>query len=239
MKHCRPKIASDLIPLSLYSGGGLGWGFFCLALVALLSSPRPAPAQSTRPLDQTFGQSNRNDSERELRRQRRRSREQGVTDLGQTQPDNIPPQRPITGSYLILDERSIFYKGRFRPSGAGSEGPRTQAESVTVFIGVTQTDDALAAYLEDTESGTINTVHVGQQIAQGKITNITLDSLEYQAGSRVAELSVGQNLAGDQVWGGSQPTTLPSGVDLSGPNADILKKMMQRRLQELNGEKPN
>jgi hypothetical protein len=107
-----------------------------------------------------------------------------------------------------------------------------------IFIGVfdsgpTNKSEIPTAFLEDSNSGDVSPVRVGDKIAQGTITAITLDTMEYQSGGQTLHLGVGDNLAGQQMWGG--PTTMPINLDFSGPTGDILKQMAQRRLKELSG----
>jgi hypothetical protein len=148
----------------------------------------------------------------------------------------IPTPRDMTADYLILTEQSIF--SPVVPIGVGpgptQTGPR---EQTLVFDAATRTDGVFAASLEDTESNKITIVHVGDAIAQGKVTSISLEQMAYQSHGITRQLGIGQNLVGEQIFGsGVVLTTLPEGaVDMNGPNADILKKMMLRRQQELTG----
>lgn len=213
--------------------------FGIVALLACLPL-RGALAQTTRP---AISSSATRPSERlsERRRERRERRPDSSFFASTTQPDDvpIPSPQPITGDYLTLMERSIFFKGRFVPSddpGRFNSGPATPPEKVLVFDGATRTDHLYAAFLEDTESQNVNTIHVGDKIAQGQITRITLDEMDYQAGGRVMHLAIGQNLAGEQIYGADALAATEPSIDLSGPDADILRKMMLRRQQELGGK---
>jgi hypothetical protein len=215
-----------------------------MAMIGLLTAP-VAFGQTTRPTGGATVRASTRPSERSVnRRERRRegrNRNRVESFTPTTQPDDmaIPTPRPMAADYVTLTLRSIFFKGRFVAADEGySQGTQASPqarEKVLVFDGVSKTDHSFLAYLEDTESGSVRTVKVGDAIAQGKITRITLDTMDYQAPRGVAHLSVGQNLAGEQIYGGSEePTSMPS-VDLSGPNGDILRKMMERRLKELGG----
>jgi hypothetical protein len=155
-----------------------------------------------------------------------------------TQPDDVPIPTPpdITASYLTVTNRSIFFKGYFNgaPGGAPVQPP-TPEETILVFDGASRTNGVYEGFVENQESGVVTVVHIGDPIAKGKVKDLSLDNLDYEAGIRIFHLGIGQNLAGDQVFGGTgAPTTLPT-VDMSGPGADLLRKMMLRRIQELNG----
>jgi len=90
--------------------------------------------------------------------------------------------------------------------------------------------------VEDQNTGRITPCRVGEEIAQGKVTRITLDEMDYQSNGRIVHVLIGQNLVGQQIQGaGALLTTALPTADLSGPNADILRRMMQRRQQELGG----
>ena len=64
-----------------------------------------------------------------------------------------------------------------------------------VFNGVTKSDVAVAM-LENTDTHSVLYVHVGDEIARGKVTAITLDSLDYEAGGKVTRVEFGQTLSG-------------------------------------------
>jgi hypothetical protein len=188
-----------------------------------------------------------NGDQRGFRRQRRGGYEnpQGGMFAATTQPDVTPTPPPMTGDWLIFTNRDIFVKGRFAGYNppTGDEGPRQPTPADTlVFCGVFEATPVppyksyLTAFLQDNDTLEVTPVRVGDQIAQGKVTGITLDTLEYQtAGGRLLHLNVGQNLNGEQVWGGVTSNSPSSVPEFSGPNADLLKKMAERRLQELSG----
>jgi hypothetical protein len=221
-----------------------------MTLLVILSASPAVWSQTTRPSQQPSVQQDQRGNYRQFNDQRTSRRErrqwsQGSAAFGAfaptSQPDVAPTPTPrdMTGNYLILTVRSIFYKGFFQPPGdrpAAQSGP--PIEAVLIFNGAAKNNDSsLVAFLEDNESGKITEVHIGDKVAAGKITNISLDSLDYQGGSGTVHLGIGQNLAGEQVWGAGAPSTTASTPDLSGPQADILKKMMLRRQQELAGTK--
>jgi len=164
-----------------------------------------------------------------------------------TQSDNTPAAGAMTGDYLVLTQRSIFYPSQFLPSNLPVQAePTRQPEDTLVFVGVFQpisngkTPEPLMAFLEDSDSGLTTPVKVGDQIANGKVTGISLDQMDFQIKGGITEhLVVGQNLAGAQIWGSGVDSSaaLPATMDFSGPSGDILKAMALRRQKELSGGK--
>jgi hypothetical protein len=154
---------------------------------------------------------------------------------------NIPAPPEMTADFVPLTEHSIFFKGRFvyiSPDATANTGPALPREAVLVLHGCANTDGKLTAFLEDTDAYRLILVHQGDTVAGagGKITEITLDYVEYQSAlGRRYHVSVGQNLVGDQVFG-SNAVALPT-IDANDPNADTLRKLAAKRQAELNGTK--
>ena len=170
----------------------------------------------------------------------------------------VPLVRSMSTDFSVLTRRSFFVKGQQRvhdgpvyvgaPSTtsavATTEDTSSSPEHRIVFNGVTDADDELVAFLEDTSAGKISIVKVGDAIANGRITNITLDILEYQANGKTVEVQIGHNLEG-QI--GPPPTIEPSLATTPGPGEpattapsasggsadDVAERMRKRRLQEL------
>jgi hypothetical protein len=218
----------------------------------LLLAASASFAQTTRPVapanpqfgwqQRQFGNNNYGEQRGNRRQRRMYENTQGGVFAPTTPSDASLTPPAMTGDWLIFTERDIFVKGRFTPVGGGGDyvRPAPTLADTLVFCGVFDSINPkvhyLTAFLQDNDSLDVTPVKVGDQIAQGKVTGITLDALEYQtAGGRILHLNVGQNLNGEQVWGGATPDNSASVPDFSGPNADLLKKMAQRRLQELSG----
>jgi hypothetical protein len=184
-------------------------------------------------------------SERQARRMRRFGQNGGANSIynsfqpAATQADSTPTPPTISGSYTLLTERSIFSRTPLMDPNPPDQGPRINQEDILVFVGVMETvgdkNDKLIAFLEDSNSQETAPVKVGDAVAGGKVTGITLDQMDFLEHGITQHLQVGQNLAGAQVFGAMPATTLPSNLDFSGAHGDILKAMALRRLKELQG----
>lgn len=163
--------------------------------------------------------------------------------------------------------RSIFIKGRQQVFDTGSHGDVSRpafsstapsgpppsssfAESMLVFNGASNANGQMVAFIENTGMNQIARYHIGDPVGQGapgRITAITLDSIDYSVGPRVTRVGLGQNLSGQDVQilttqpvaenlpaGGAPGTTQPSSITTSGtPLSDIERRMREKRLKEL------
>jgi hypothetical protein len=118
----------------------------------------------------------------------------------------------------------------------------SRPEASLVFSGATLTEREIVALIEDTSAGKIKTVRVGDALASGKVGALTLITLAYDAGGKVTEVKIGQNLDGVAV---TMPTTqavdsssATSSPGLSGGANEMLEKLKQKRLRELGGGAP-
>jgi hypothetical protein len=155
----------------------------------------------------------------------------------------IPQPTEMSRAYDLLNSYSLFARGRLQSSDSGGSsggGFNSQApENVLVLTGVTITDHNTVAFIEDTSQGTVKQVKVGDSIAQGKISDITLEELDYKASDgHVVHVGVGQNLRGESAFGliygtgiGTSPAESDQNVDAG--TAAIMAKLRAKRLQEM------
>jgi hypothetical protein len=208
-----------------------------LAGIATYQRAGAQNAPTTRPSFNNYSNDQQNNG---FNNNRRRNRGNGNDRNGYSRPAQV------TEDYSVLDRRSIFFKGHFEPpiGGPPRDVPPVALEQIT-FNGITVSrfdkSVAVGAYLENTGTGSVQFAKIGDPVAGGRITGIDManNTLDFEVSGRVKHLNIGQNLAGEQIYGvNSSPssTTAPT-IDLSGPNADVLKKLMERRQQELNGGK--
>ena len=215
-----------------------------------LASTAPTTAESRRSYDSS------NTGQRRYSRYRseRNSRDSSQAPINppSTNPATIDPlnPRPMSPEFAVLLSRSMFVRGHIsvdthRSGGAvplqnNSPSPSTEPnlarpESTLVFNGVTVANGNSVAFIEDTANQRVLTVQVGQQIAQGKITDITLDTLAYRNSSRTVVLHIGQDLSGnDATVAPASPTTTPGDLPSTGNSA--LDRLRKKRLQELLGK---
>jgi hypothetical protein len=172
--------------------------------------------------------------------------------------------RPFSNAYYVLLHRSIFIRGRQAVIDPGTPGngpvyptigppttdptqPTTTVaswspENVMVFNGSSNANGQMVAFIENTSLNSIARFQVGDSVATGKITGITLDQLDYLVSGRVTHVMLGQNLFGvdmqvlttQPVTGGTGPTT--SGSGSPGGTDDVLERLRLRRLKELGGQ---
>ena len=167
----------------------------------------------------------------------------------------VPIPKPLPVDYAVLNTRSFFVHGRliedrgsrdFGPRDPQAEGSRFSSplrpEKNLLFNGSTRADGEWMALIEDTAAAKIIKVNVGDKLAQGKVSAITLTTLDYDAAGKIVRISLGQNLDGEAIAGSTTrpseagPTSGPSPAGGGGPLADILERMRQKRLQESGGK---
>ena len=144
--------------------------------------------------------------------------------------------------------RNIFVRGNQRslppqpaPPSLALPYNYTSAPNQLVLTGVSLADFGRVAFLEDEGANTVDQVKIGDSIAAGKITGISLDSLDYRDSTgRTIRVAVGFNLAGGDVWGASSSTssssgasTQPSRVGPRAPGESMEDYLKRRRAEEL------
>jgi hypothetical protein len=177
-----------------------------------------------------------------------------------TQPATLPATMPatravvsrITGKelpapppeYTVLSNRTVFIKTRIPPPPPVPSAtvtdtlPIVPPEATLVFNGVTNVDGVGYAIFEDTAAGKILGFKVGDTIASGKITAITLDGLDYEANGQTQRILLGQTLEGGDAPDLATRATVTGGLTTqpsSGSAAEdpILKMLRERRRREL------
>jgi len=135
-------------------------------------------------------------------------------------------------------------------------------ETHFVLKGVVQEDSQFIAFIEDTQGGGVLRLRQGAKVARGAIKTLSLDALEYQLEDKTISVKLGCDLEGTRVPvtvtvtvdevpivsqtpapastgtpasttapqpKPGQPTPAPTGGD----EADILKRLMEQRRQQL------
>lgn len=114
-----------------------------------------------------------------------------------------------------IAERNIFSRSRtprIRSSDGGRSDRGAEAEEARarmsgpddpgrnlILMGVSKIGARYYAFFENVRDNTISSAATGDTIANRKITAITLDKVEYQAGEKPASISVGTTLTGEKV----------------------------------------
>jgi len=150
--------------------------------------------------------------------------------------------------YGVLSERNIFMRERgrrFRPEPSSRPSSSRRAEDSYVLRGVVFEDGAYHAYVENLDRSAMLRLAVGEAVADGKIVQIELDSVEYEQAGRRTRVEIGRSLTGGQVaYPTSAPessgsTTQPSAGPLlnpNDPNLTLEQRMKLRRQQQMGGK---
>jgi len=153
-------------------------------------------------------------------------------------------------TYQIILQRNIFsrQRGPIRQRRARTRPVVTRnPESYLLLKGIVQQDDAFIAFIEDTQSNRVLRLREGDSVARGTVKNFSLDSIEYQLEDKTISVAIGRDLEGGQ---GTLPmnrllelsaaTPTPSDPNaptqepaLSEDEAEILRKLMEQRKQQL------
>jgi hypothetical protein len=218
-----------------------------LLMTAAILAPTASDAQQTPSADRSSvsatSRPSGSDSQSSGNRRRRNRRTSDNVDLpaaSSTTPNPIP----LSADFDLLTQRSIFVKSRGNRGGGGgggSDAPRP--EDSYVFNGVTESEHKTVAFIEDTSTQKVQIAQVGDSIAQGKITRIVLDGLDYKnSQGATVHILVGQNLRGRDAWNqtygmaAESTESTPSTETPSDPaTAALIARMKQKRMQEMNG----
>jgi hypothetical protein len=156
--------------------------------------------------------------------------------------------------YQIILQRNIFSRQRGPIRQRRATRPRRTVvrnpESYHMLKGIVQEDDTFIAFIENTQTNRVLILHEGGSVARGIVKNFTLDSIEYQLEDKTISVSLGRDLEGGQgtismgrllqmsaTTSTSSTTSDPNApateTPLSGDEAEILKRLMEQRKQQL------
>jgi hypothetical protein len=152
--------------------------------------------------------------------------------------------------YRIILQRNIFSRQRGplrRRRSTRRSVVRRSPESYLLLKGIVQEDSTFIAFIEDTQSNTVLRLREGDSAARGTVKNFSLDSIEYQLEDKTISVTLGRDLEGGQgtlsmntlleLSATSSPSTDPNAPTeeptLSGDEAEILRKLMEQRKQQL------
>ena len=179
----------------------------------------------------------------------------GISHAAETSTDEIDA---FWSQYRVIVERNIFSRNRgqraIEPAVAGTQAgrqpPAPQPESYLVLKGIAGANDSFVAFFEDTRGGEVIRVKARDPIARGRIVKLTLDSAAYQNDANTVDVKVGQTLEGklggtvltfenllewSEMGSTAASTQDANGTEKLSDDAEVLKKLMERRRQELGG----
>lgn len=148
---------------------------------------------------------------------------------------------------VIYDEvasRNIFIKGDQRPPPVVNNpvvvptGPYQPAATSLFLTGVSLEDHTRVAFLEDKQAYTSREVKIGDDIANGKVVNISIDALDYRdRNGNTVRVRVGFNLAGENGEGvsfepSSGSSTQPASSAPRAPGESMIDYLRRRRAAE-------
>jgi hypothetical protein len=154
-------------------------------------------------------------------------------------------------NYQIILQRNIFSRQRgprIDPSRREriDAPPPPNPEAYHILKGIVQENGVFIAFIENTQKGQIVKVREGDSVARGIVKTFNLDTIEYHFEDRKFTVGMGYDLEGgrgtttlNQMYELSQtytPTSQKATEETSSPSADeaeILKKLMERRQQQL------
>ncbi len=162
-----------------------------------------------------------------------------------------PPagEKAFGDRYAVLIERNIFSRNRPQRYVPAGQPPRERTEMKAAppppeeslaLTGVVRQEGVYTAFIEDLRTGSTIKARVGDAVARGKISGMSLDGLTYELEGKSAALGIGKTLAG----GASSPSRAPGAAKASGEKAaaeaspsgaatDVLERLRQRRAQEM------
>ena len=146
--------------------------------------------------------------------------------------------------YEILIMRNIFSKDRGRSRNEDKIGeakekelpPPPKPEAGLALIGIVNKDGQLVAFVENTNTGTVQNVKEGDTIARGKVSAVTLNKINYDYDGKSTEVSIGSTLEGgtatrsDSVKAASGTATSHS--DSGGSDVNSVLERMRKKRQE-------
>lgn len=184
--------------------------------------------------------------------------------VGETAPKTNSTGRPDYASFKILLERNIFDPTRYpRSTGRGPRTTTTRRVRTEGFglVGTISYEKGTIAFFDGTGSEYRKALKVGDTIAGHTVTEIAPDSVKLEAAGKAVELHIGAQMRkpdqgawevsgssegfssltstnlddkGEGVEEGTESGTAPAAPASSGAESDILKRLMQKREQELN-----
>jgi hypothetical protein len=154
--------------------------------------------------------------------------------------------------YQIILQRNIFSRQRGPVRQSRFERTRPvvtrNPESYLILKGIVQQDGTFIAFVEDTQSNRVLRLCEGDSVARGSVKNFTLDSIEYVLEDKTTSVTISRDLEGGQGTlsmsrllelsattssSTSDPNTATEKTVPTGDEAEILRRLMEQRKQQL------
>ena len=161
-------------------------------------------------------------------------------------PTSRAPSGPDFSSFKILTERNIFDPNRSGRSARGSATPVKQPKVETfTLVGVLTSEKGRVAFFDGSSPDYKKVVNVASTIAQYKVKEIAANYVKLDLDGKEIKLAVGMQMRREDA-GEWRPMAGPVASLLPNPTAsgesagsadednDVLRKLMQKREQELN-----
>ena len=167
--------------------------------------------------------------------------------IGRAQNTNAVA-RPDYQSFKIITDRNIFDPNRSsRSSRPRTEGPRPARVESFALVGTMSYENGTYAFFDGSGSSFRKAVKTGDVIAGHKVAEISADRVKLEVNGQQIELGVGVQMKKQdegewqlsgraESFGTSAPATATAEKSDSasgGEESDVLKKLMQKREQEL------
>ena len=177
--------------------------------------------------------------------------------------DETPQRKGIEfESFGFILDNNIFDSNRQDRERLEAERRRNQQRSIPVdqfaLVGTMHNEGEAYAFFTGSDQDYRSVLKIGQDIAGFAVTSITKEIVELERNEEVIEFRIGMEMTrkGDEDWsliensrsdwsrvGGASRSTrdassstasTPNPAPLSGDKSDILRKMMERRKQQMN-----
>ena len=161
-------------------------------------------------------------------------------------PSARPAAGPDFSSFKILTERNIFDPNRSGRSARGSGTPARQPKVQTfALVGVLTSDKGRVAFFDGSSPDYKKAVNVAGTIASYKVKEIAPNYVKLDLDGKETRLAVGMQMrredegewrpmSGPMASLSPTPTAPAEGAGPAGEDNDVLRKLMQKREQELN-----
>jgi hypothetical protein len=142
-------------------------------------------------------------------------------------------------AFRLIGDGNIFNQNRVARTSAGL--PRDMVETISL-VGTMQSESGLFAFFDSPDENYRKAVHEGDTIAQFTVKHISPDRVELARDSGPVSLAVGEQLSrptgGD--WTAAAPAAPnpaaaePAEQTVPGDESAVLKRLMEKRQQQLN-----